>query len=117
MTDEPKPSRQESAEFSLPVSSETDPKSDTIISRSETLKRMISAFQTKELPAISVVDAALDVNRSADTPAPAPTPAPDASDALEKTVYRLPTIDATIAAPPAADAPLEATKPAPVSPV
>jgi hypothetical protein len=91
MTDEPKTQPDSSADSSLPESLEGDPKSETVIRRSEALKRMISAFQSPPPEGENGVNAVLDVDRSVE-PAPAAV-----DDASEKTVFRPPKQDMTIA--------------------
>lgn len=81
----------------LPESAESDPKAETIMSRSQTLKRMISAFQTPE-EAGSTFDAALDVDRSVEPALPANS-GKDPADALEKTIATSPALEATILSP------------------
>ncbi|MCU0511947.1 MAG: hypothetical protein MUE40_05175 [Anaerolineae bacterium] len=88
----------------LPAARQSDPKEETFLSRSSTLKRMISAFQEPEAgaaPADSVT-AALDADRSVD-------PLPDAPP-VEPTLTRPPALEATILS--ASNRPLPPPEPA-----
>jgi hypothetical protein len=92
MTDEPNIPLTSPDSADLPESWEGDPKSETIISKSAALKRMISAFTN---PAENVVDAALDVDRSVDLPKTGPLSEKAVAD--EKTIFRPPNVESTLA--------------------
>src|SRR5688572_24470776 len=92
MTDEPNIPATPSDDTDLPESWEGDPKSETIISKSAALKRMISAFTN---PAENIVDAALDVDRSVDLPKTGPLSEKTLID--DKTYFRPPSSELTAA--------------------